>query len=76
MFKIITRRRYEELLLAESNLNDIIDRQLDAQTYEKYYKQADTQNTILNCGYKNCQFQTTDPKGLKIHRARIHRHKK
>lgn len=29
----------------------------------------------LHCGYKSCQFSTTDPKGLKIHRARVHRKK-
>ena len=29
----------------------------------------------LNCGYKSCDFQTTDPKGLKIHRTRIHKKK-
>lgn len=29
----------------------------------------------LHCGYKNCQFSTDNAKGLRIHRARIHRHK-
>jgi len=30
---------------------------------------------LLHCGYKSCQFFTTNPKGLKIHRARIHKRK-
>jgi hypothetical protein len=29
----------------------------------------------LNCGYKSCQFTTTDPRGLKIHRSRVHKKK-
>lgn len=32
-------------------------------------------NTTYNCGYKSCQFHTTDEKGLKIHRSRVHKKK-
>ena len=44
---------------------------VEARDIERTYGPKPT----LNCGYKSCQFQTTDPKGLKIHRARVHRKK-
>jgi hypothetical protein len=33
------------------------------------------EETVYNCGYKSCQFQTTSPAGLKRHRTMIHRKK-
>lgn len=39
------------------------------------FKSLMQEKPTLHCGYKSCQFSTTDPTGLKIHRARIHRNK-
>ena len=44
-----------------------------AQVMDTIYQNQ--QNKTLHCGYKSCQFHTTDPKGLKIHRSRVHRKK-
>jgi hypothetical protein len=62
MFKIISRGRYNELIEKEGTLHELIE-----------YKVVS--KPILNCGYKSCNFQTTDAKGLKIHRSRVHRKK-
>lgn len=59
MFKIISTKKFHKLLA---------DQKLLKQLQKK-------EEIIYHCGYKSCNFHTTDPKGLKIHRARMHRHK-
>lgn len=66
-YTIIKEKRVKELLEKEATLHDLIK-------YDVFGKVTGTAPT-LHCGYKSCQFQTTDPKGLKIHRARIHKKK-
>jgi hypothetical protein len=39
------------------------------------WARSDIKQPTLNCGYKSCQFMTTDARGLKIHRSRVHRKK-
>lgn len=65
MFKIISTKEYKKLMVESKMYCQLVEKALD--------KKAEL--PILNCGYKNCQFTTTDAKGLKIHRARVHRKK-
>lgn len=66
-FRIISETRYAELLEKEATFHDVI--KFDPGSVNREPK------VVHNCGYKSCQFQTTDPTGLKIHRSRIHKNK-
>lgn len=61
MFKIISKKRYDYFKACERH------------SMELAY--GEKPKIMHNCGYKSCQFQTTDPKGLKIHRTRVHKKK-
>lgn len=60
-FKIISENKYKYFKACE------------AHSISLAY--GDKPKVMHNCGYKSCQFQTTDMRGLKIHRARIHKNK-
>jgi len=62
MFKIISRKEYRRLKVCEEKLALRIAVEIEARR----------EGEVLNCGAKSCQFQTTDPRGLSIHRARMH----
>ena len=58
-FTIISTKKYNYLKFCEK-------RDIEA-TY------ASKPEPPLNCGYKSCNFQTTSPRGLKLHRTKIHK---
>lgn len=62
MFKIITKHRLEYL---EGMVED----------YLEFLAEEKSEEPTLNCGYKSCNFQTTSPRGLKLHRTKIHKKK-
>ena len=64
-YTIIKKDRVAELLEKEATLHDLIK-------YDVFGKVTGTKTT-LNCGYKSCNFQTTSPRGLKLHRTKIHK---
>lgn len=68
MFKIISKETYQKLRV-DSQLLDLVLDKLREQ------EEADGTTPRYHCGYKTCQFSTTDPQGLKIHRGRMHSNK-
>ena len=63
-YTIIKKSRVYELIEKEATLHKLIE-----------YKVFDKPEPTLNCGYKSCNFQTTSPRGLKLHRTKIHKKK-
>lgn len=64
MFKIITTKRYKELRTKEV---------LYSALEKDWREELEARATTYNCGAKGCQFQTTSPNGLSIHRAKAHK---
>ena len=72
-FKIISRDEYEYLKMCEERVTVLLRERFEKA--ENKFKKGIEPKVVNNCGYKSCQFQTTDMRGLKIHRSRIHKNK-
>jgi hypothetical protein len=63
MYRIITKKRLELLEICEK----IVKERVEDEGW------GDSREETYHCGAKGCQFHTTSPHGLSVHRGKSHK---